>query len=102
MNDNLDATLQDKLQAMDVLMAPGSLLSAVHSLYDTHAAAERYLRYTVRLTNLRIPVSTMGTQPFYMDPKKLEKFYILLGKIGEAISEYQDACMKEETEARND
>lgn len=102
MNDNLDAALQDKLQAMDILMAPGSLLSTVHSLYDTHAAAERYLRYTVRLANLRIPVSTMGAQPFYMDPKKLEKFYILLGKIGEAISEYQDACMKEEMESRND
>lgn len=106
MNDNLDATLQDKLQAVDILMAPGSLLSAVHSLYDTHAAAERYLRDTQFLANLQFPVSTMymrmGAQPFYMDPKKLEKFYILLGKIGEAISEYQDACMKEEMEARND
>ena len=102
MNDNLDAALQDKLQAMDILMAPGSLLSAVHSLYDTHAAAERHLRDTQLLANLQFSVSTMGVQPFYMDPKKLEKFYILLGKIGKAISEYQDACMKEEMEARDD
>lgn len=105
MNDDLDAALQNELQAVDILMAPGSLLSDVHSLYDTHAAAERHLRDTQLLANLKFIDfidSPIGAQPYYMDPKKLEKFYILLGKIGEAIGEYQDACMKEEMEARDD
>ena len=105
MNDNLDVTLQDKLQAVDILMAPDLLLSAVHSLCDTHAAAERYLRYTQLLANLKFIDfidSPIGAQPFHMDQKELEKFYILLKKIGEAIGEYQDACMKEENENNED
>ena len=74
MNDNLDATLQDKLQAMDILMAPGSLLSAVHSLYDTHAAAERHLRNTQFLANLKFIDfidSPIGAQPYYIDRKSV-------------------------------
>ena len=97
MNDNLDVTLQDKLQAVDIFMAPGSLLSAVHSLYDTHAAAERHLRDTQFLANLRfLESTTMGVQPFYMDPKKLEKFYILLKEIGAALKKYEEAKKTEE------
>lgn len=95
-SDRFDVLLQDQMNAMDIFTTPGALLSSVYELYNIQAAMERYLRDVKKLYVFDVEFSPATIKP-YLNPKKLEKFDVLIKEVGNALRKYKDACVEEET-----